>query len=350
MKQVRILLLEDSEVDAELLCEQLRRGGFECDIARVADRDAFVRSLERGNHDLILADYSLPSFDGGSALKLAREKAPHTPFIFVSGVMGEERAIESLKQGATDYVLKQRLQRLPHAVERALHEAQLEEERRRADERTRMLVAELNHRVKNLLALVSAVAAMTFRHSNSLQTFQEAFQGRLQTLSEAHSLVFQNEWRHAPLDDLIDRSLTAFDTAGESITVDGPDVSIPPRHAMTLALVFHELATNAFKYGSLSERKGRVRLDWKVTADGTGPEIHLDWAESDGPPVTTPDSKGFGTLLIERSVRSELGGRAVFHYGADGFRCHIRFPAPWLSDESRADPRPRPDEPTHASA
>lgn len=346
MTKVRILLLEDSEVDAELLCEQLRRGGFECDIVRVADRDAFIAALEMGHHDLILADYSLPSFDGGSALRLACEKAPHIPFIFVSGVMGEERAIESLKQGATDYVLKQRLQRLPHAVERALNEAKLEDERRRADERTRMLVAELNHRVKNLLALVSAVASMTFRHSGSLQAFQHAFQGRLQTLSEAHSLVFQNEWRHAPLDDLVDRALGAFDADGDSIILDGPDISIPPRHAMTLALVFHELATNASKYGALSENAGTVKLRWRLTADS---ELDIEWTERDGPPARTPQAKGFGTKLIERSVRSELGGRTEFDYAESGFRCRMRFPAPWLTDEKCGD-RPAPPEPARIGA
>lgn len=339
MKQIRILLLEDSEVDAELACEQLRRGGFDCDFVRVATRDEFVRALEAGGHDLILADYSLPSFDGATALQLAREKAPHTPFIFVSGVLGEERAIESLKQGATDYVLKQRLQRLPIAVERALNEADLLEERRKADERTKVLVAELNHRVKNLLALVSAVAAMTFRHSGSLQAFQEAFQGRLQTLSEAHSLVFQNEWQHAPLDDLLDRSLGAFDTGGDSILVDGPDVTIPPRHAMTLALVFHELATNASKYGSLSDPSGTVKLTWRIVADGVGPELHFDWTERDGPAVAPPSGKGFGTTLIERSVRGELGGDARFHYPPSGFECGIRFPASWLTKPEWRDRR-----------
>lgn len=339
MRNVRILLLEDSEVDAELACEQLRRGGFECDFRRVSDREGFVAALQSGDHDIILADYSLPSFDGATALELAREKAPHIPFIFVSGVLGEERAIESLKRGATDYVLKQRLQRLPIAVERALNEAALAEEARKAEERTRTLVAELNHRVKNLLALVSAVAAMTFRHSSTLQTFQESFQGRLQTLSEAHSLVFQNEWKHAPLGDLLERALGAFESGAENFQFDGPAVSIPPRHAMTLALAFHELATNASKYGSLSEPGGTVELNWRVTDDGGRRELRFDWVERGGREVTPPSGRGFGTTLIERSVRSELGGQVEFRYEPDGLHCAMRFPAPWLGveGERRAD-------------
>jgi len=131
---LRILHLEDSRADAELVHETLAAEDITCDMTVVATRDDFVAALERGGFNLILADYNLPSFDGISALALAREKCPDTPFVFLSGTLGEELAIETLKSGATDYVLKQRLSRLVPSVRRALLEAQERAERKRAEE------------------------------------------------------------------------------------------------------------------------------------------------------------------------------------------------------------------------
>src|ERR687893_2434605 len=134
MKALRILNLEDSPLDAELLHATLTDGGVECEILRVQTRADFATALESGDFDLVLADYSLPSFDGLSALKIAQEIDPEIPFVLVSGAVGEEVAIEALKSGATDYVLKQRLERLVPAVRRALREAEERAERKRAEE------------------------------------------------------------------------------------------------------------------------------------------------------------------------------------------------------------------------
>ena len=129
---IRILLLEDSDLDAELIALHLRRGDIAHATTRVTTREDYVAALS-GEYDLILADYSLPSFDGLTALTIAHERTPETPFIFVSGTLGEEIAIESFKRGATDYVLKQRLVRLPAAVTRALAEAKEKTERQQAE-------------------------------------------------------------------------------------------------------------------------------------------------------------------------------------------------------------------------
>jgi CheY-like chemotaxis protein len=126
-EELTILLLEDVATDAELIRAELRREGLTFDARRVSTGDAFAEALETDAPDIILADYSLPTFDGLSALEMANERCPHVPVVFVSGAIGEERAIETLKQGATDYVLKDRLSRLGPAVKRALREA---EERR----------------------------------------------------------------------------------------------------------------------------------------------------------------------------------------------------------------------------
>src|SRR3712207_4826773 len=137
MKALRILNLEDSVLDAELVHATLTDGGVECEILRVQTRADFVAAVESGDFDLILADYSLPSFDGLSALEVAQEIRPEVPFVLVSGALGEERAIEALKSGATDYVLKQRLGRLVPAVQRAVREAEERIERKRAQEALR---------------------------------------------------------------------------------------------------------------------------------------------------------------------------------------------------------------------
>src|ERR687893_233432 len=131
---LRILDLEDDPLDTELVQANLAEGGIACEIVRVQTREEFEASLMNGDFDLVLPDYSLPSFDGLSALELAKGIRPEVPFILVSGAIGEERAIEALKSGATDYVLKQRLERLVPAVRRAVREAEERTERRRAEE------------------------------------------------------------------------------------------------------------------------------------------------------------------------------------------------------------------------
>src|SRR5262245_12953236 len=135
--EIRILLLEDSATDAELIRYVLKHGGLLFSWRHVDNKSGFVQELDRFLPDLILSDYSLPSFDGYTALAIAREKCPDTPFIFVTGTLGEEVAIETLKKGATDYVLKHRLARLVPSVHRAMREARERAERRRAEEQLR---------------------------------------------------------------------------------------------------------------------------------------------------------------------------------------------------------------------
>ena len=150
---LRILDLEDDPVDTELLQANLMAGGISCEMVRVQTRADFEAALVNGDFDLVLSDYSLPSFDGLSALELAKEIRPEVPFILVSGAIGEERAIEALKSGATDYVLKQRLERLVPAVRRAVREAEERNERRRAEE----ALGQSEERYRTLVEQIPAV-------------------------------------------------------------------------------------------------------------------------------------------------------------------------------------------------
>jgi two-component sensor histidine kinase/CheY-like chemotaxis protein len=325
MSPVRILLLEDSALDAELLTEQLRRGGLLFEAERVETRDDFVRALGEARHDLILSDYSLPSFDGVTALTLARELAPDVPFIFVSGVLGEEFAIEALKEGATDYVMKQRLTRLPAAVTRAMEEARTRAERRETEERMRLLVAELSHRVKNTLATVASMARLTLKRSDSLKAFETAFFQRLKALSDAHTLIFQANWGETDMRQVVERALSPFreGARGDGFRIDGRPVELDPKAALAVTLMLHELSTNATKYGALSTPEGRVDLSWRVEDDG---RVRLAWRERGGPEVRPPEGKGFGHTLIERSTRYELDGRADVRFPPDGVEADIDFP------------------------
>ena len=149
---VTILHLEDSALDCELACAHLRKAGLDCDVTRVDTREAFVAALDARRFDVILADYSLPAFDGLSALKITQAQAPQTPFIFLSGRMGEETAVEALKHGARDYVLKQRLARLPAAVKRAIDEARTRDERQQAEAKFRAIADSMPQLVWSTLA------------------------------------------------------------------------------------------------------------------------------------------------------------------------------------------------------
>ena len=327
MSSVRILLLEDSDLDAELILEQLRRAALDFTLNRVTDRKSFAEALTRGGHDLILSDFILQGFNGSDALKLARETAPETPFIFISGVLGEEFAIESLKDGATDYVLKSRMNRLSTAVARALAEARERKELRQAQERLHLLVAELSHRVKNTLASVASIARMTLKRSRTMEEFQEAFLSRIQALSEAHTLLFQANWGDTDLRRIAERALRPFRDDLDGVSLDGAPLALPPKPALALTLMFHELATNAAKYGAFSREGGRVDIAWRRVVNGHGDEIELTWTEHGGPQVVAPERKGFGHTLIERSSQYELDGDATIRFPETGLEAQIRFPA-----------------------
>ena len=323
----RILLLEDSDLDAELLEAQLRRDGADPEITRVIDRGGFVRELDRGGYDLVLSDYSLPDFDGMGALELVRTRSTDLPFIFVSGVLGEEIAIESFQKGATDYVLKQRLNRLPAAISRALAEAREKAERRRAEEQLQLLVAELSHRVKNTLAMVVSIAQQTLRRSTSLADFETAFIGRLQTLANAHSLLFQANWGETALSEIVERTLQPFRRGPRNrFDLSGPAVMLSPKAALSLSLILHELATNAAKYGALTAETGKVELRWFLHPEGGGQQLRMEWRENGGPLVRAPARRGFGTQLIERSAAYELDGSAELTFAPDGLRLDLSVP------------------------
>jgi PAS domain S-box-containing protein len=196
-------------------------------------------------------------------------------------------------------------------------------DRKRAELHLRLLVNELNHRVKNSLATIQAIAAQSFNGSRSLPEAQEAFTNRIVALSEAHDLLTRENWEGAELHDIASRLVTLHG-GPVRFGLSGPAIRLSPRAALSLSMALHELATNAVKYGALSVPEGRVAIAWDLAQGSGAQRLDLSWAEHDGPPVTPPTRRGFGSRLIERGLAAELSGEASIRFEPEGVVCRIR--------------------------
>jgi PAS domain S-box-containing protein len=192
-------------------------------------------------------------------------------------------------------------------------------ERRRAEERQRLLVNELNHRVKNTLALVQGLALQSFKDGRDMAEAREAFQHRLAALAAAHDLLTRESWEGATLDALAAETLGLHDGGEGRIAWHGPPVRLNPKAAVSLVMALHELCTNAAKYGALSARKGQVGVDWSVDGD----LLTILWRERGGPPVRPPERRGFGFRMIERALAADLDGSAKLEFDPRGLVCRI---------------------------
>jgi two-component sensor histidine kinase len=174
-----------------------------------------------------------------------------------------------------------------------------------------LLIEELNHRVKNTLAILQSIAAQTFRSASRDE--REKFEGRLGALAEAHNLLSKEKWQGSELQDVCARVLQPY-ALGSRIRISGPKVPLSPRQAVVLSMIVHEIATNAAKYGALSNETGTVTLDWTVAEETAMQKLRLTWTETGGPHVTAPVQRGFGSRLIERSARDQLAGDAAVDF------------------------------------
>ncbi|MBA2398388.1 MAG: sensor histidine kinase [Bradyrhizobium sp.] len=176
-----------------------------------------------------------------------------------------------------------------------------------------LLIDELNHRVKNTLAILQSIATQTFRSASRAE--REKFEGRLGALAEAHNLLSQEKWQGSELQDVIGRVLKPYLLNNpERMRMFGPKVPLSPRLAVVLSMIVHEMATNAAKYGALSNDSGTVTLDWEVLEESGGRKLRMIWTEAGGPHVSAPVQRGFGSRLIERSARDQLGGEATVDF------------------------------------
>ena len=204
-------------------------------------------------------------------------------------------------------------------------------ERAQAEQRQRLLINELNHRVKNTLATVQAIAFQTLKGETPLAEARRRFETRLMALSRAHSLLTAQNWEGASLERVVRDSTEYLSEDRGRFRISGKEIWLAPRAALALALAFHELSTNAAKYGALSGEHGTVAISW-VVEDGI---LHLRWKESGGPEVAAPVHRGFGSRLIERGLAADLGGRATLAFEPDGLACTIEAALAGLAASER---------------
>ncbi len=195
-------------------------------------------------------------------------------------------------------------------------------DRKRAEEQQLLLLNELNHRVKNTLAVVQSIAQQTLSTKEHAAA-RYALEGRLSALSAAHDVLTRESWASAPMGEIVANAVAAF--CDESrCTITGPDLRLNPRTAVSVALAVHELATNAVKYGALSNAEGSVSIKWSVD----GGRLNFEWTEHNGPPVTAPSRRGFGSRMIERALAGELGGKAEMKFAQSGLIFTLDAPLP----------------------
>jgi PAS domain S-box-containing protein len=206
-------------------------------------------------------------------------------------------------------------------------------ERKRTEERQRVLVAELDHRVKNTLATVSAVVSHTRQDSRSASDFAVALEGRLRSMAATHELLGARWWQGVSLTELVRRELAPY-AADNNTELNGPEVVLRAETGQAMAMVLHELATNAAKYGALSTNKGRVSIRWDRRFNGHPPRLVLEWREIGGPPVIAPGSPSYGTSTIRDLIPYEFGGTVDLVFAPEGVRCRLKLPDEWLSDGS----------------
>jgi len=201
----------------------------------------------------------------------------------------------------------------------------------RARENAAMLIDELNHRVKNTLATVQSIVTQAVRNNSDPQIVRESIETRLAALSRSHDLLAREKWDGAGLRDLVREALAPFSVTegrAERFTIEGENIRLSPKAALALGIAFNELATNAVKYGAFSNEAGTISVKWTIESKPDGRWLRLHWRETDGPAVTPPTRKGFGSRVIEQGLPHELNGTVAIEYAPGGIVCTIDVPAP----------------------
>ncbi len=205
--------------------------------------------------------------------------------------------------------------------------------RKRAEEHTRLLINELNHRVKNTLATVQGIATQTLSRDDIPAPVRETLTARLVALARAHDVLTDERWEGADVREMAEVAAAPYlGQTSSPFRLQGPATQVPPNTAIGLALVFHELATNAAKYGALSVPGGKVEVSWTTTPTPEGRSLDLTWRETGGPPVTPPTRTGFGTRLIRRGLAAELNGVVDLDFQPGGLVCTLRAVLPLAAD------------------
>jgi two-component sensor histidine kinase/FixJ family two-component response regulator len=363
--KAKILIVDDDKRTAHALEKALEELDQTLIVTNSAE-DALYRLL-REDFALILLDVNMPGMGGYEMASFvrARKRTRHIPIVFLTALLHDDaHLLQAYSSGAVDMVFKpidpfilrskvsvfvdlylkqvemQHEMELRHKLEdeniRVLGEKRMAEEalRRsrehqeameRAEAHQRILIEELNHRVKNMLTVVSAMARQTIADNPAPEVFSEKFIKRIDSLARTYALLTREQWGHIQLLEVVRENLEPHTAADESrLSCSGPRISLAPRMALALGIVFHELATNALKHGSLSRPEGLVTIAWELDKSDAS-RIGLRWEESAGPPVQPPTRTGFGSRLIKLEVTHELSGEIEFDYAPGGLRVLMNF-------------------------
>ena len=294
-----------------------------CDVEACADGQAALERAVRDPPDLVLSDVMMPRLDGFGLLAALRANpvTADCAVVLISARAGEESRIDGMQAGADDYIVKPFT--ASELVARVEAHARMARARREARKTEKLLIAELNHRVKNTLASVQAIAQQTLRGTKSVNEFRESFSGRIQAMARINSMLSSTSWSGADLRDIIRDQVRLGPVDETRLTAWGPPVHVGPQIAHQLAMVLHELGTNSSKYGALSKSDGWITVNWLVDAG----RLQLRWVEHNGPSVNMPIKRGFGTTFIEQSTRS-AGGEAHMSTDGEGLTWDLLLPLP----------------------
>ena len=362
--KAKILIVDDDERTAMAVRTALEDLGQILVVAHSGE-EALHRLLF-DDYAVILLDVNMPGMDGYEMATYvrARRKTRHIPIVFLTALFRDDtHLLQAYSAGAVDMVFKpvdpfilrskvsifvdlylkqaevQREAELRHRLqeenfrvraekltaEQALRRSQEHQEAmERAEAHQRTLIEELNHRVKNMLTVVNAMARQTLASSANPEDFTEKFVRRIDALGRTHNLLSREQWGNVQLIDVALESLEPYIIEDrERVLLDGPAVALDPKSALALGIVFHELATNALKHGALSNHCGTVKVRWNPEENG---HVGLQWQEAGGPPVTPPSRGGFGSRLIRLELTHELNGDVELIYEPEGFKLEMQFP------------------------
>lgn len=325
-------------------------------VSAMSGEEALLKLLDR-DFAVVLLDVNMPGISGHETAKLIRQRrrSRYTPIIFVTAYADEAQTAQGYSLGAVDYILSPIVPEILRAkvkvfVELEQMRAELAEsyatleqrvaertseladtakrleaevtERKRAEERLTILVRELSHRVKNILAVLQSIATRTVLPTRSADESREILSGRLQALGRAHELLIEASWAGAPLQHVVEAELAGFT---DRVKVRGPDIRLSASAVQTFALIVHELLTNAAKYGALSNAEGEVVVDWSIRPDAERRFLQFAWEERGGPEVVASSHQGFGFALISTMGRSLTTSPSI-RLDPRGLQCKISIP------------------------
>lgn len=325
-------------------------------VSAMSGEEALAKLLDR-DFAVVLLDVNLPGISGHETARLIRQRrrSRYTPIIFVTAYADDAQTAEGYSLGAVDFILSPIVPEILRAkikvfveleqmrAELADSYATLEQrvsertseladtakllaeeviERKRAEERLTILVRELSHRVKNILAVFQSIASRTVLPSRSADESREILSGRLQALGRAHELLIDASWSGAPLQQVVESELAGFT---DRVKVTGPALELSASAVQTFALIVHELLTNATKYGALSNDVGEVVVNWRLPEEQSRKFLEFSWEERGGPEVVAPGQNGFGFTLISAMGRSLTTSPSI-KLNPGGLECRIRVP------------------------